>query len=122
MRVPGTISTTGTLESLCHSFMHKNESSELYHYLRAGLPVITDSGFPNDYVVRDTGCGSVVQSGNMRALADAVLSAGRTNRDRDFAIRYIPDNQTWDKRVAGYDQVLRRGLRQKCSQLSTVTA
>ena len=30
---------------------HNNESSKIYHYLRAGLPVVSEAGFPNDNVV-----------------------------------------------------------------------
>jgi hypothetical protein len=92
-------------------FMHNNESSKNYHYLRAGLPVVSESGFPNDHVVRESGCGTVVPSGDMCVLADAILTAGRTTWDRASAIRYILENHTWDKRVAVYDQLLRRELR-----------
>jgi hypothetical protein len=52
----------------------------------------------------------VVQSGDMAALVDAVLATGRTNWDRAYAMQYILDNHTWDKRVAVYDQLLRRKL------------
>ena len=92
------------------SFMHNNESSKIYHYLRAGLPVVSESGFPNDHVVRESRCGTVVQNGDMRALSDAVLAVGRATWDRAYAINYIIENHTWDKRVAVYDQLLRREL------------
>ena len=90
--------------------MHNNESSKIYHYLRAGLPVVSESGFPNDHVVRESRCGTVVQNGDMRALSDAVLAVGRAKWDRAYAINYITENHTWDKRVAVYDQLLRREL------------
>ena len=103
-------------------FMHNNESSKIYHYLRAGLPVVSESGFPNDHVVRESRCGTVVQSGDMRALAEAILEAGRANWDRAYAVQYILDHHTWDKRVAVYDQLLRHAFRREPSQLSTATA
>jgi len=31
-------------------FMHNNESTKIYHYLRVGLPVVSEAGFPNDPV------------------------------------------------------------------------
>jgi glycosyltransferase involved in cell wall biosynthesis len=93
------------------SFMHNNESSKIYHYLRAGLPVVSESGFPNDYVVRESRCGIVVQSGDMRALTDAILTAGRATWDKTYAINYICENHTWDKRAAVYDHLLRREFR-----------
>jgi hypothetical protein len=92
-------------------FMHNNESSKIYHYLRAGLPVVSEQGFPNDHVVRESRCGIVVQSGDMRALADAILTAGRATWDKAYCIQYILDHHTWDKRVAVYDRLLRHELR-----------
>jgi glycosyltransferase involved in cell wall biosynthesis len=92
------------------SFMHNNESSKIYQYLRAGLPVVTESGFPNDYLVHDSRCGIVVPSGDMSALADAALAAARTTWDKTYAVDYILENHTWDKRVTVYDQLLRREL------------
>jgi len=91
-------------------FMHNNESSKIYHYLRVGLPVVIEAGFPNDHVVRESGCGLVVESGDMRALADAILMAARTHWDRASAIRYIRARHTWTQRAALYDQVIRREL------------
>jgi glycosyltransferase involved in cell wall biosynthesis len=92
------------------SFMHNNESSKIYHYLRAGLPVVNESGFPNDYLVRDSRCGIIVQSGDISALAAAVVKAARTTWEKEYAKRYILENHTWDNRVEVYGQVFRREL------------
>jgi hypothetical protein len=92
-------------------FMHNNESSKIYHYLRVGLPVVTESGFPNEHVVRDSRCGIVVESGDMTALAEAVLVATQARWDKQFAIRYILENHTWTHRAAIYDRLIRRELR-----------
>ena len=94
------------------SFMHNNESSKIYHYLRAGLPVVSESGFPNDDVVRDSRCGILVESGDMDALAEAALAAAAKDWDREYARRYILENHTWARRVALYDRLLRRELPQ----------
>ena len=89
-------------------FQHNNESSKIYHYLRAGLPVVSEAGFPNDYLVRDSKLGFVVESSDMNAMAEKIAEAANKNWDRDFAIRYILDNHTWDKRVEVYDRILRK--------------
>jgi glycosyltransferase involved in cell wall biosynthesis len=90
--------------------MHNNESSKIYHYLRAGLPVVSESGFPNDYVVRESRCGIVVESGDMSALARAVLTAATTKWDRRHAVRYILQNHTWARRAALYDRLIQYQL------------
>jgi hypothetical protein len=91
-------------------FMHNNESTKIYHYLRAGLPVVTESGFPNENVAIESGLGRVVAAGDQRAMADEVcrLAAECGPDDRAGAIRYILAHHTWDRRAAVYDAVLRR--------------
>ena len=64
------------------SFMHNNESTKIYHYLRAGLPVVSESGFPNDDVVRQAGLGFVVNSGDLVGMAQRVEEASRATWDR----------------------------------------
>jgi hypothetical protein len=91
-------------------FNHNNESTKIYHYLRVGLPVVSEAGFPNDDVVRQSGLGSVVPSGDMRRLADAVLAAGRSSWDREAAVQYILKHHTWDARAEVYDHVIRDEL------------
>lgn len=90
------------------SFMHNNESTKIYHYLRAGLPTVSESGFPNDHVVRESGLGAVIESGNMDAMAASVLAWAQSGEDRQAAIRYIMTQHSWDSRMAIYDDVLRR--------------
>jgi len=89
-------------------FMHNNESSKLYHYLRAGLPVVSEAGFPNDFLVREAGLGVVVENGDMHAMAAALLAAGERGWDKEHAIRYIVEHHTWDARVETYDRLIRR--------------
>lgn len=88
------------------SFMHNNESTKIYHYLRAGLPVVSESGFPNDDVVRRAGLGFVVDSGDMPAMAQRIEETAGATWDRAAAVNYIIENHTWDTRVAVYDQLL----------------
>jgi hypothetical protein len=88
-------------------FMHNNESTKIYHYLRAGLPVVSEAGFPNDHVVVDSGLGEVVPNGDMAFMADRVDAAVRSDWDRDAAVAYVLGNHTWDCRAAVYDRLIR---------------
>jgi glycosyltransferase involved in cell wall biosynthesis len=88
-------------------FMHNNESSKIYHYLRAGLPIVTESGFPNEHLVTDAEFGSVVASGDMNAMAEAVAQAASSRWDRDSAVRFALAHHTWDRRAATYDAIIR---------------
>src|SRR5207247_11000831 len=90
------------------AFMHNNESSKIYHYLRAGLPVVSEAGFPNDFLVREAGLGEVVENGDMHAMAAALLAAGERGWAREHAIRYIVVHHTWDARVETNDRLIRR--------------
>jgi hypothetical protein len=87
-------------------FMHNNESTKIYHYLRAGLPVVSESGFPNDNVVLESKLGFVVENGNIPLIADKVVEAAGGGFSRDFAVNYILENHTWDKRAEVYDSIL----------------
>jgi glycosyltransferase involved in cell wall biosynthesis len=90
------------------TFMHNNESTKIYHYLRAGLPVVSESGFPNDDVVRDSCLGFVVDSGDLPGMAQRIEEAARATWDRATAVRYMMEHHTWDTRVDVYDRLLRQ--------------
>jgi hypothetical protein len=85
---------------------HNNESTKIYHYLRAGLPVVTESGFPNEFLVHESGLGFVAPAGRMDLLADKLVEATHSPWDRRRAIDYILASHTWDRRAAIYDSVL----------------
>ncbi|HVF40406.1 MAG TPA: glycosyltransferase [Gemmatimonadaceae bacterium] len=99
--------TVGTVVA-AGPFMHNNESTKIYHYLRAGLPVVSEAGFPNDNIVRESGLGVVVDNGDPEAMADRIIEAADTSWDRSAAIQYILKNHTWEHRAAIYHQVLQR--------------
>ena len=87
--------------------MHNNESTKIYHYLRAGLPVVSEAGFPNDDVVTESGIGQVVENGALERMAERILDATHMSWDRESAVRYILDHHTWEKRAEVYDRILR---------------
>jgi glycosyltransferase involved in cell wall biosynthesis len=88
--------------------MHNNESTKIYHYLRVGLPVVSESGFPNGHVLLESGLGVITEAGDLQAMADQVCQVAAHPGDRDRAIQYILTQHTWDRRAAIYDAVLRR--------------
>jgi glycosyltransferase involved in cell wall biosynthesis len=92
------------------AYMHNNESSKIYYYLRAGLPIVSEKGFPNDYVIAESKLGFCVENGNLELIADKIKEAVRSEWDRDFAIRYVLEDHTWEKRVAVYDTLIRSTL------------
>ncbi len=91
-------------------FLHNNESTKIYHYLRAGLPVVSEAGFPNDRVVQESGLGFSVENGNFPLMVQKILESIERNWDRDSAIRYILSNHTWEKRAETYDHIIRREI------------
>lgn len=89
------------------TFMHNNESTKIYHYLRVGLPTVSESGFPNDHLVRDTGHGALVTPGRMDELLDAVFAAASAPADTEAAIDHILAHHTWRRRAEVYDRIIR---------------
>jgi hypothetical protein len=89
-------------------FQHNNESSKIYHYLRSGLPVVCEAGFPNEHLIGESGLGYVTENGNMEILAERVIEASHAVWDRDFAVRYILENHTWDHRAQIYHRLFQR--------------
>jgi glycosyltransferase involved in cell wall biosynthesis len=87
-----------------------NESTKIYHYLRAGLPTVCESGFPNEGLVVEAGIGSVVSNDDMEGAAEALAAAVTTAWDRDAARDFVLANHTWDARARIYDRLIRREL------------
>ena len=91
-------------------FMHNNESSKIYHYLRVGLPVVSESGFPNDHIIIESKLGFVVENGNLELMAQKIEEIAHEDWDRDYAINYILENHTWYKRVEIYNEIIKENL------------
>lgn len=86
---------------------HNNESSKIYHYLRAGLPVVSEAGFPNDNVITESKLGFVVENNDLELMAKKIVEAAQKNWDRRSAVEYILTHHTWDKRVEVYDNLIK---------------
>jgi glycosyltransferase involved in cell wall biosynthesis len=86
--------------------LHNTESSKVYHYLRAGLPTVIETGLPNAELVRDAGLGFVVESDDLDAFSAKVVEAAETTWDRQRAVEYVLDRHTWDHRALVYHRWL----------------
>lgn len=87
-------------------FMHNNESTKIYHYLRAGLPVVSEQGFPNEWVLKASGIGLVVPGEDMQRMAEGVVQAANMSWNCGAARQYILDHHTWDHRARVYKDVI----------------
>lgn len=88
------------------AFMHNNESSKIYHYLRAGLPIVAESGFPNVHLVGEAGLGYVCPNGDLPHMAQQIARAAKRDWDIDRAVRFALDGHTWFQRAQVYDEVI----------------
>jgi hypothetical protein len=91
-------------------WLHNNESTKIYYYLRVGLPVVSEKGFPNDHIVDESQLGFTVENGNMELMAQMVLEATQKDWDRERAIQYVLDNHTWDRRIEVHDRLIKEEL------------
>ena len=89
-------------------FMHNNESSKIYHYLRAGLPVVSEEGLPNNGLIEEAKLGFIVENGNPELMAEKIEVAAHTAWDREYAVRFVLDYHTWEKRAMIYHEIIGR--------------
>ncbi len=68
---------------------------------------MSGAGFPNENVIRESKLGFVVENGNLDLMAQRIEEAVHKDWDRDYAINYILDKHTWDKRVVIYDKIIK---------------
>ena len=88
-------------------FMHNNESTKIYHYLRAGLPVVSEAGFPNDWVLEESGLAHIVPNGDLQEFCERARQAATQDWDRESAVEYVLEKHTWDVRARVYDRLFR---------------
>ncbi len=91
-------------------FMHNNESSKIYHYLRVGLPVVTESGFPNDFLIDEANLGFVTESEDLPLMAAKIAQVTMEDWDCHKAIKLMLNHHTWDQRVRVYEHIIERDI------------
>lgn len=92
--------------SLAQGAVQHNESSKIYYYLRAGLPVVSETPIPNNHLIEETGLGLVAAYGDTGQMAEMVEFAVRAQWPREQAIQHMIDRHTWDARARLYEPVL----------------
>ncbi len=90
--------------------VQNHDSSKIYYYLRAGLPVVSEDPIPNNHVIREANLGLIADYGDDQMMADMIEAVIFTKWDAEEAIRYMIMNHTWDKRVEVYERVIRRAF------------
>lgn len=82
-----------------------NESSKIYYYLRTGLPVVSESGIPNNRLLEECCMGIVCEFGNDAMMVEAIDEALRRPWPRADCMEYILHNHTWAHRAAVYQRL-----------------
>jgi glycosyltransferase involved in cell wall biosynthesis len=95
---------------LAHGPVQHNESTKLYYYLRAGLPVVSEAPVPNNHVLEEAQLGILAPFGDEERLAELVADAQARTWDRARAQRYMVEHHSWDLRVARYEELIGRAL------------
>jgi glycosyltransferase involved in cell wall biosynthesis len=95
---------------LAHGVVQHNESTKLYYYLRAGLPVVSEVPVPNNHVLTEARLGFLAPFGEEARLAELGAEASVRAWDRDGARRYMVNHHSWDLRVAQYEELIARAI------------
>jgi hypothetical protein len=83
-----------------------NESSKLYYYLRSGLPVVSESPVPNNFLIESTGLGHVADYSDDSGLVDLIEDAIHREWPREEAMQYVMKHHSWDQRAQTYNVAL----------------
>lgn len=94
--------------SLAQGKVQHNESSKIYCYLRAGLPVVSEEPIPNNFLIKESNLGFISKYGDYQMMGEMIEEAIYSKWQREEAIEYILQNHTWDKRVQIYDSLIRK--------------
>lgn len=83
------------------------EASKIYYYLRSGLPVVSESPIPNNYLINEANLGYIAPYNQPVEMAKLIEKALSKKWDKENAIKYMIENHTWEKRVQIYDGVIK---------------
>jgi len=96
--------------ALAQGEIQHNESSKIYGYLRAGLPVVSEKPIPNNHLIEETGLGVLVDYNNNTAIAESIQEAACRKWNVQKGIDYMIEHHTWDKRVADYCRLVKEEM------------
>jgi hypothetical protein len=92
--------------ALAQGEVQHNESSKIYYYLRAGLPVVSEAPIPNNELIEQSRLGIVTPYHDDLQMAECIDAAVRTKWPSKEAVAYILSRHTWDHRAGQYEQLL----------------
>ena len=95
---------------LAQGTVQHNESSKMYEYIRSGLPVVSEQPVPNNWLIHESGLGSVAEFMDDANATELLEQAVEFEWDRTAAIEYMLENHTWDRRVSAYDVIIKERL------------
>jgi len=95
---------------LAQGDVQHNESSKIYYYLRAGLPVVSERPVPNNHLIETTGFGYVSEFGDTVMMSDMIARTALRTWDSADTVQYMLDHHTWDARASYYRRLIRRDL------------
>jgi hypothetical protein len=93
--------------ALAQGSVQHNESSKIYYYIRAGLPVVSEAPIPNNFLIEQSGLGFIAEYGDDRMMAELIERAVQTEWPRKKAVAYMLEHHTWEKRAAVYGEIIR---------------
>jgi len=92
--------------ALAEGRIQRNESSKIYNYLRAGLPVVSEEPIPNNTLLTELEMGVLVPYGDPVRLGEAVAAAAYGRWPRRAAAQRMTREHTWGHRVSVYRDLL----------------
>ncbi len=91
---------------LAQGTVQHNESSKIYYYLRAGLPVVSEDPVPNNSLITNSKLGLISPYQYDEKMADLIQEATERAWDKERGIEFVLENHTWDSRVKIYHDVI----------------
>jgi len=79
-----------------------NESSKLYYYLRAGLPVVSEAPIPNNTLLANAGAGWICEYDDPQGMAERVEAAVHHDWPMDEAAAWVAERHSWENRAGSY--------------------
>ena len=88
--------------ALAEGRIQLNESSKLYYYLRAGLPVVSEEPIPNNALLAEADAGWTCAYDDTGDMTERVEAALHRNWPRERAAAWVATHHTWGERVRPY--------------------
>lgn len=91
------------------SHIFENETSKIYYYLRAGLPIVCEERIPNSDLILELNWGWVFKYEDYKDAVDKIICASELkNNDakKRSVISHMIDKHSWDKRAEILDNII----------------